>query len=528
MKLLGVVFKLLVALVVVATPLLGVWLASSLAAYLRGPLWAAVAGGLVLFPGLPLVWEAWAARRRQRRAARAAESGARPPRPRRTTLGDRLVLRTLAVNLLFLGALLAWYPQQAFAALSTRGDWMLEGRRGAGAQTAREVLHHAADRLEWLYRATHDNPYRRYADTGAQPTPAPRPAPAPAPAPASQPTPPPPAPAPLPPPQQPAPAPSPPPPQPAPAPPPPPSQQPAPAPPPPPSPRPAPTWPAPPTLHPVVAGMPPEAESDVASVGRYIRDREPDAVQRLKALHDWVADRVRYDADAYFTRRLPPQDATTVFRTRTAVCAGYAKLLQALGRAADVEIVYVTGDARARSSGLSGEGHAWNAARVGDGWYLIDATWDAGSLDGRAFVKQYRTDYFMTPPEVFGIDHFPDRPEWQLREKPLARGDFLRQPALKPGFFAHGLELLEPTRSQTDVRQAAVVRVRNPRGLFFLAKFEPLGGGAGGRCDVQNGPEARVRCAFPAAGAYRVLLFGNRARYGTFDMLGQLDMNNTP
>jgi hypothetical protein len=240
-----------------------------------------------------------------------------------------------------------------------------------------------------------------------------------------------------------------------------------------------------------------------------------------------VADRVRYDVDAYFTRKLPPQDPATVFRTRTAVCAGYAKLLQALGRAAGVEITYVTGDARARTSGLSGEGHAWNAARIDGGWYLIDVTWDAGSLDGRSFVKEYRSDYFMTPPAVFGIDHFPDKPEWQLRERPLSRGDFLRQPAMRPGFHAAGLELLEPTRSQTDVRQAALVRVRNPRGLFFLATFEPLGGGTSARCDVTNGPEARVRCAFPAPGAYRVLLFGNRARYGTFGMLGQLDVNSS-
>jgi len=262
------------------------------------------------------------------------------------------------------------------------------------------------------------------------------------------------------------------------------------------------------------------------AVARYIADLERDPVQRLKALHDWVADRIRYDADAYYSRRLPPQDAATVFRTRTAVCAGYAKLLQALGRAAGVEITYVTGDARTRTAGLSGEGHAWNAARVDGRWYLIDATWDSGSLDGRAFAKEYRTDYFMTPPEVFGVDHFPDKAEWQLRERPLGRGEFLRQPALKPSFYAHGLELLAPTRSQTDVRREIEVRVRNPRGLFFLATYEPLGGGNGAKCEVSNGAEARIRCAFPAAGAYRVVLFGNRQRYGTFGMLGQLDVNN--
>jgi hypothetical protein len=36
-----------------------------------------------------------------------------------------------------------------------------------------------------------------------------------------------------------------------------------------------------------------------------------------------------------------------------------------------------------------------------------------------------------------------------------------------------------------------------------------------------------MRCAFPAPGAYRVVLFGNRQQYGTFAMLGQLDVNSS-
>ncbi|HEY3359417.1 MAG TPA: transglutaminase domain-containing protein, partial [Polyangia bacterium] len=288
-----------------------------------------------------------------------------------------------------------------------------------------------------------------------------------------------------------------------------------------------PAWPLPAALHPLVAALPAEVERDPQSVGRYLREGAPDPYQRLKAVHDYVADRVSYDVEAYLSRRLPPQDAATVLRTRRGVCAGYAKLLEAIGRAAGLDVTYVVGDARSRTAGLSGEGHAWNAARIDGRWYLIDATWDAGGLDGSRFKKEYRTDYFMTPPEIFGIDHFPDRPAWQLRPAPLSRGEFLRQPALRPRFYALGLELIEPTRSQTDVRGALDVRLRNPRGLFFLATAGPLeAAGAGSRCEVTNGRDARIRCSFPAPGAHRVMLFGHTERYGTFALLGQLDVNN--
>src|ERR1700757_2129670 len=82
---------------VIATPALGAWAASSLAAYSNGPVALAAATGLLLFPGLPLGWEAWAAYRRHRRGDASR---------RILTFGDRIVLRTLAVNLLFLGVLL--------------------------------------------------------------------------------------------------------------------------------------------------------------------------------------------------------------------------------------------------------------------------------------------------------------------------------------------------------------------------------------------------------------------------------------
>ena len=57
----------------------------------------------------------------------------------------------------------------------------------------------------------------------------------------------------------------------------------------------------------------------------------PHPAGRLKAAHDWVADRIAYDAPAYAVHKYPPQDAETVFARRVGVCAGYAELLAALG-----------------------------------------------------------------------------------------------------------------------------------------------------------------------------------------------------
>jgi len=479
----------------VLVPALGVWLASSLTAWFGGPTWLVVGAGLLLFPILPLLWEARAARRRARSAMTAE---------RILTFRDRLVLRTVALNLLFLAALLAVFPKASFSALATRGDWFLDGRAGAGVDMARAGLFGTADRLEWLYRALRRNPYeeqldrsRRAHDTGERPVPAPRPTIAPTPAPPE------------------------------------PESAPEPAPERPEADRPiertadgTPVWPLPPRLHPAVLSLSPDAESSISGVAGFIARSESDPWLRVKALHDYVADRVAYDVPALRAGRFPPQDAETVFRTRRAVCAGYAQLLAALGQATGDEIVVVPGDARADGGDVTGSGHAWNAARIGGRWALIDATWDAGRVAPDGFTKEYGTRYLFAPPQVQGVTHFPDEARWQLRDPPLDRGEFFRQPMLRADFFAEGFELLSPRRSQVTVSGSLDVLLRNPRQRYLLAQRLRPEGGDQGDCDVANGLSAAVHCTFDSPGTYRVQLFSSGARHATHWMVGEIEVQS--
>jgi len=337
-------------LLVFLTPLLGVWLASSLVAYTNGSTWLVVFSGILLFPLLPIAWDLWG--RKQRKL-----------KPQILTWGDRIILRTLLLNLIFLACLLALRPQTSFLALSTRGDWMLDGRQEPQIELVRRSLFKLANGLEWLYLAVHQNPYTQYADTREiRPTPQPTPETSAQPIPGSN-----------------------------------------------PSPQPQPTpqpalisstthrtnlWSVEASIHPAVAQMPTSVETSIASVAQYIAQQEKDPFLRVKALHDYVADRIAYDAPAYFGQSpRPPQDAETVFRTHKAVCAGYAKLLEALGQAIEEDIVYVVGDSRSQVSDLSGNGHAWNAAKIEGHWYLIDATWDSGYVNASGFTKRYSTSY---------------------------------------------------------------------------------------------------------------------------------------
>lgn len=450
--------RILFYLTVFLSPVLGVWLASSLVAYINGPTLLAVFSGILLFPLVPIFWDLRG--RKQRQAGIL-------------TWGDRITLRTLLLNLAFISLLLALRPQTSFLALSTRGDWFLDGRTGPQVELARQGLFKLANGLEGLYLVFHHNPFDQYADTTqVRPQPAPQ------------------------------------------------NQQPK-------SSGQGKGWPWTDVgLHPAVINMPASAETSIASVAQYIASQEKDPMLRVKALHDYVADRIAYDAPSYFAGQYPPQDAETVFQRRVAVCAGYAKLLEALGQAIGEEIVYVVGDSRSSTSDLEGQGHAWNAAKIQGQWYLIDATWNSGSVDrSTGFTKSYKTDYLFPPAEVMGITHFPDDQTWQLRSTPISRGEFLRQPMMRAQFFAEGMKLVAPTRSQTDTSSSAVIQLQNPNQRWLLTSYAAKGASQAERCTEAPTQGPQLTCPLPGSGTYEIRLFSGDAQYGEFDYVGQVEFN---
>ncbi len=481
--------------------------------------------GALLFPIIPLFWElhGWAYRKPDRKAW--------------LTPLDRISLKTFIVGLAFLIGLLYFYPQIAFVALSTRGDWMLDEIKNTRAEKVRRVLFATAGGLQWLYTATKTNPYKSQIDSeeverteqatkereeesakqreqllaqqneqevsnqqteDSTQTDAEKPTEtadsetaeddaaqtkekeqteSPAAKPSSK-------------------------------------------------------WPwKQATLHPAVADMPALAETSIKSVAQYIAKREKDPTQRIKALHDYVADRIAYDSAAFYAGEYPNQSAKTVFKTRKGVCAGYANLLSALARAIGEDVVVVVGDSRDSAAGnklADGGGHAWNAARINGKWYLIDATWDAGSISReKGFIKEYKTEYLLTPPEVMIQSHFPEKETWQLLDQPLSLGEFVRQPMLAPSFLAANLTLIRPTRAVNETDSNAVVIVKNPDRQWLMVGLEQSGKKIGNGSESTKEKYAKLEQRLPGKGRYRLNIFLNKeSEFGDYDYVGAVDFVN--
>ena len=118
--------------------------------------------------------------------------------------------------------------------------------------------------------------------------------------------------------------------------------------------------------------------------------------QTVKKIHDALIADIEYSSD--INEETAHSIAGAMTSARSAVCEGYAKVMQLMMNYYDIPNIYVTGLG-------NGGSHAWNMVQMPNGkYYWLDATWD----DQEDEIFWY--DYFLVGNENF-TDHIPDSPE---------------------------------------------------------------------------------------------------------------------
>jgi hypothetical protein len=157
------------------------------------------------------------------------------------------------------------------------------------------------------------------------------------------------------------------------------------------------------------------AQSDIETLTKKITAEIPSDSLKVKAIYIWITQNITYDYQ--FRRRIEgdttlTQEAYNVLKRQKAVCVGFSKLLKSMCAVQGIEAIVVYGYAKGQGFIYDYEGHAWNAVKLNQQWYLLDATW--GSSGNLSAEK-----YLFSDPISFLDTHIPTDPMWQLVDKPI-------------------------------------------------------------------------------------------------------------
>ncbi|MFY7669110.1 MAG: transglutaminase domain-containing protein [Crocinitomicaceae bacterium] len=173
-------------------------------------------------------------------------------------------------------------------------------------------------------------------------------------------------------------------------------------------------------------------------------------IEKARMIYVWLTDNISYDAKAYNLKNIGDNSPSTVFKSKKAVCAGFANLYTELGEKMGLEIETISGVAKGYEfeENVSDDleesiNHAWNAIRIDGEWRVFDATWGEGygmsNKKGKLeSTKKFDEAWFNVNPVNALFTHFPEDMNKQYINNPIRFESFLTLPYLLPSAFNSG------------------------------------------------------------------------------------------
>jgi transglutaminase/protease-like cytokinesis protein 3 len=207
-------------------------------------------------------------------------------------------------------------------------------------------------------------------------------------------------------------------------------------------------------------------------------------VDKFRAIFSWVCQNIENDYGLYaknkakreklydqpealgqWNQKLNPIFFQKLLREHKTICTGYAYLVQELAFHAGLTCQIIDGYGRTANSNIGGTGianHSWNAVQLDHQWYLCDATWSSGAIDTqqKKFIKQFSDAYFLTPPSLFALNHYPVDTAWMLLQDKPTLSAFLHGPLVYKSSFKYGILPISPTTFLVEVKKGETTTFR--------------------------------------------------------------------
>jgi transglutaminase/protease-like cytokinesis protein 3 len=190
--------------------------------------------------------------------------------------------------------------------------------------------------------------------------------------------------------------------------------------------------------------------------------------EKTRAVFYWVCTTISYDvayskrieeeklnAYSYKTekerlqkeKKLMHESAMTAFNSKNAVCYGYASLFKEISNKLGIECELVQGDLKSNFSQINGTiqlNHAWNIVKIKNEWRFIDCTLAAGIISSKTdeFVFKFNDAFFLTDPQLFFLNHYPEDKKWLFVNK--SQEEYLKSPLYLPDYIKSNFKIIYP------------------------------------------------------------------------------------
>lgn len=210
---------------------------------------------------------------------------------------------------------------------------------------------------------------------------------------------------------------------------------------------------------------------DVVAITDELTYDYEDQEDMVRAIFIWITDNIEYSIKTQEEQKenrrdrriradnaedslqmaidLKEDDLALCLRRRGGVEADYAYLFVKMCEVVGIEAGEITGYLRESERRIGREprrpDHTWNWAQINGKKYLFDLTMASGRIERNdkreyVFVKEFNDLYFMTPPAVMALNHYPENPEYFFMETDMTLEEFADQPFMLDGFKDAKLE----------------------------------------------------------------------------------------
>jgi len=137
---------------------------------------------------------------------------------------------------------------------------------------------------------------------------------------------------------------------------------------------------------------------------------------------------------------------------RKGVCQDYAELFNEMCKSVGIKSGMIDGSTRDISGQYLPDNHAWNWVEIKGKTHLLDATWASGYLDDAKskYTREFNDGFFLTPPSMFVVNHYPSNSKWQLLSDKVSLEEFKDFPAVGQGFFKFKVKAFSPKTLKTS------------------------------------------------------------------------------